>query len=97
MIFAMGVQAFEVLDPTRPVDLTMAANRLTHAGRLNLPVLQSILIAPKRRVAVIDGIPVVEGSVVHGYTVERISATGVIAKGEQGKIELKLLSDVKTW
>lgn len=54
-------------DPTRPADAPIArANGGTAAAG---PVLQSTLVSPTRRVAVIDGRTVGVGDKVHGATV----------------------------
>lgn len=97
MVVAFGGHAEGLRDPTQPIEVEQGDARDAQRLRPGLPVVQSILIAPSRRVAIVNGTPVVEGSKVNGYTILRIAPSGIVAEGPQGQIELKLLSDVKQW
>lgn len=61
-------QATALPDPTRPADVTLSSPRSGSVSTSG-PVLQSTLISPARRTAMIDGRTVAVGDRVHGATV----------------------------
>ena len=76
------------VDPTRPpafVSIDSADQKAAHAR-----VLQSVLIAPGRTMAIIDGEPVRVGSRIGDARVMRIDETGVILS-QGGKTEALML------
>lgn len=78
-------------DPTRPPDVGAGAQLATQpASRL-----QSVLIAPGRRRAVINGKTVAIGSRVGDATVVRISPSAVVLEGAKGSETLKLYPAVE--
>lgn len=88
------VQAAEVQDPTRPPDAATApASGAVNAdaGRL---VLQSVLVGPDRRVAVVSGMPVTIGGEVLGHRLLRVTETGVVLQGPAGLVTLTLYPNV---
>ncbi|MDZ7670263.1 MAG: hypothetical protein U5Q16_12890 [Gammaproteobacteria bacterium] len=62
-------------DPTRPLTAAAPAAVPDQRGR---PVLQSLLIGPDRRLAVIDGQPMSEGEERRGMKLWEIHANGVV-------------------
>ena len=94
--FALGGPALVaaqsgLADPTRPPNApsASAANEPAPAGLR----LQSILIAPGRRIAVIDGHTVAQGGKLGDATVSRIDASSVtLLVGDERKV-LQLLPD----
>ncbi len=80
-------------DPTRlsaaiePADLA--------SGSPGAPRLESVLIAPDRRVAVISGQQVTLGGKVGAGEVVRITETEVVIRGAEGLETLKLLPELK--
>ncbi len=100
-----SVRAEELLDPTKPVisvrqaavPSTAKTAALTTAVKTpvveeKMPILQSILIAKERRIAIIGSRPVVVGSKVDKYIVTEIRVDGVTLLGPQGKVLLKFLN-----
>ncbi|HET8705627.1 MAG TPA: hypothetical protein VFM46_04915 [Pseudomonadales bacterium] len=88
----------DVPDPTQPpIELKAASATVAQPTRKsNLPVqpefsLQSIMIGPSRKFAIINGIALAEGETIKGATVSRIEPNQV-ELGRKGKtIQLKLL------
>lgn len=82
-------------DPTRPPAgagfSESGANPVVDAG----PVLQSVKIAPGRRMAVISGQLLVEGDSLGAARLEHIGASEVILLGPEGRQTLKLFPDVE--
>ena len=88
-----AVQAAPFNDPTRPpvISETPAESGGTAGG----PRLESVLIAPDRRIAVINGQQVVVGARVGAGQVVSISETEVVIRGGGRSQTLKLLPDAK--
>ena len=81
--------AQSLLDPTRPAQLVMpeSAAEQTLAG----PVLQSVLIAPQRRVAIISGQAVELNGKYGELTLIRMSETEVVLRNPQNLKETQTL------
>jgi hypothetical protein len=79
-------------DPTRPPNLVDATSD-TVAART--PRLQSVLIAPGRRHAVINGELVRQGGTYGKATVVRVSATSVLLRFPDGDQTLELLPGIE--
>lgn len=80
-------------DPTRPPLIADAP--APGVGTASEPRLESVLIAPDRRIAVINGQQVVVGARIAGGEVVRISETEVVIRGADRSQTLKLLPDAK--
>lgn len=104
VIVALGLTALALLavahaeslpDPTRPPDAVLAP---ADGGDATRPsgglVLQSILIAPDRRGAVISGQSLVVGDMVGGLRLARVAAGEVTLEGLEGTRTLSLFPDV---
>lgn len=78
-------------DPTQPSALSALEAGMPSASG---PRVESILIAPDRRLAVIDGQQVTVGSRLRFGTVLRISETEVVVSGAEGERTLKLFPEV---
>lgn len=92
--WAAVVSASPLPDPTRPVDRTVSAGP-TAATRPAGPVLQSTLVSPTRKVAIISGQAVQVGDTVQGAVVTEISAYEVkLAKGGR-ELRLRLHPKLK--
>jgi len=87
--------ASELPDPMRPPDFeSEAADEAEQASPRPSLTLQSTLIAPGRRSAVINGRSVEVGAAVAGVRVVAIHATKVRLRGGQGAFTLRLPSAV---
>jgi hypothetical protein len=89
---ALEAGATPLSDPTRPYNTDWHDTRQPHtAGSY---VLDSTLVSPARRVAVINGSHVVEGETVGNATVLRIRKHEVVLQTPNREITLKLLPDI---
>jgi len=79
-------------DPTRP---PIAAGAAGSSGSPGAPRLESVLIAPDRRIAVIDGQQVTLGARIAGGEVVRITETEVVIRGAERLETLKLFPESK--
>ena len=79
-------------DPTRP---PIAAEPAGISGSPGAPRLESVLIAPDRRIAVIDGQQVTLGARIAGGEVVRITETEVVIRGAERLETLKLFPESK--
>ncbi len=86
-----SVQAAPFADPTRPP----SASEPGAAVRDDGPRLESVLIAPDRRIAVINGQQVVVGTKAAGGVVEKISEGEVVIRGADGLQTLKLIPEMR--
>ncbi len=86
---ALPALAADLRDPTAPPHSTTVAGS-TKAT----PKLTSILIASDRRVAVIDGVTLLEGSEREGIALLRVTATGAEVR-KDGRIMQLALSETK--
>jgi MSHA biogenesis protein MshK len=75
-------------DPTQPAGAGM------RGGAPTGPVLQSVLISPGRRLAVIDGQTVQLGGKFGSATVVSITEVGVVLKDQEGTRQLRLFPRV---
>lgn len=91
LMVAFAAQAAPFPDPTQPPAMTGSAGDAAPGG----PRLESILIAPDRRLAVIDGEQVTLGSKVAGGSVVRITETEVIVRGADGEQSLRLFPETR--
>lgn len=90
LLFASVAQAAPFADPTQPPAARDAAEGLMSAG----PRIESILIAPDRRLAVISGQQVTIGSRVGAALVVDITETEVVLRGADGERTLKLFPEL---
>ncbi|HEX6828748.1 MAG TPA: MSHA biogenesis protein MshK [Burkholderiales bacterium] len=81
----------ELTDPTRPADVRDSVA----AGAPQGPVLQSVLISPVRRVAVIDGQTVPLGGRFGAATLVAVTETEVVLKEGNARRHLRLLPAVE--
>lgn len=79
-------------DPTRPAD---ARDFAPGAGAPAGPVLQSVLISPQRRVAVIDGQAVPLGGRFGAATLEAVTETEVVLRQGNQRRHLRLFPAVE--
>ncbi|MFO1321237.1 MAG: hypothetical protein U1F52_16620 [Burkholderiales bacterium] len=79
-------------DPTRPP--AAVANHAAGGEKVKAPaealVLQSVLVSPSRKVAIISGTPLMPGGRIHDHTLIDVTPTGVLLDGPEGRIGLKL-------
>lgn len=91
MVASTG-QAAPFPDPTQPPTMvTGSAGDASPGG----PKVESILIAPDRRLAVVDGEQVTLGSKVAGGAVVRITETEVVVRGSDGEQILRLFPETR--
>lgn len=82
-------------DPTRPPNVaTTTAEGQSNVNAVRL-VLQSVLVAPDRRVAVVSGVPLAIGDEVQGHRLLRVTEAEVVLKGPAGPVTLKLYPDIE--
>jgi MSHA biogenesis protein MshK len=88
-----AISSAELRDPTRPLDFSevdleagLQGTTSAHAGY----VLQSILVSPTRRIAIVNGERVQTGDEIGDAKVVAIQPWRVHLKGSQGKIELRI-------
>ncbi|MDA8107018.1 MAG: MSHA biogenesis protein MshK [Betaproteobacteria bacterium] len=86
-----AAQPARFVDPTRPPNAIPEGSAATPGE----PRLQSVLIAPGRRVAVIDGQPVTVGGKIADSTVVRIAVGEVMLRQGEETRTLKLLPDAQ--
>ncbi len=89
-----GARGAEFRDPTRPPAAVQAPTS-TRTPQVKAPDwrLSSILIAPDRRVAVISGQALVEGEVIDGARVVKITPAEVLLRRGKREYTLKLTPD----
>lgn len=88
------VQAAPFADPTQPPGASHGGVEPA-SGSPEGPRLQSVLIAPNRKVAVISGQTVPLGGIYGESRVIRITEGEVVLQSGQERTTLKLLSDVE--
>jgi MSHA biogenesis protein MshK len=81
-------------DPTRPANVSPDANSTIENAEV-LPQLQSILISPYRKVAVISGQTLHIGEKFAGATLIKITAHEVVLKNGTELKKLKLYPDIE--
>lgn len=89
LLFACVAQAAPFADPTQP-----PAARDAGEGLMSGPRIESILIAPDRRLAVISGQQVTIGTRVGSAVVVGITETEVVLRGADGDQTLKLFPEL---
>lgn len=90
---AAAAQRATLVDPTRP-PMAKSESSEKDAAPPAGPKLQSVLISPTRRVAVISGSTVVQGGKFGGATVAAISESAVLLRYADRKETLYLFPDV---
>jgi MSHA biogenesis protein MshK len=85
------MEAASFADPTRPPTFTPGAGPAP-TGR---PRLESVLIAPDRRIAVISGQRVQLGDRIGGAEVVSITESAVVLRGDQSSETLLLFPQLK--
>jgi len=80
-------------DPTRPPNAASFA--AVEAAPAAGPQLQSVLLSPGRKLAVIDGVTVALGGKVGDATLVRIGETEAVLKGGDGMTILKLYPGIE--
>ena len=97
MALVTSAHAESLPDPTRPPLAVLAP--ASAAGDATEPVgglvLQSVLIAPDRRSAVISGQSMALGDTVGGFRLVRVAAGEVTLEGHEGSRTLSLFPDVR--
>jgi MSHA biogenesis protein MshK len=92
-LFATGLaMGAPFADPTRPAAATEGAG--APGGAETGPRVESILIAPDRRIAVINGEPVMLGGRTAAGQVIRITESEVVIRGAEGEQTLKLFPEL---
>ena len=90
-LFGADVQAQTLLDPTRPPAAMMDTS--SNSEVISGPVLQSILIAPNRRVAIISGQTVALNGKYGEQTLIKMSETEVVLRNGKEFQTLKLFPE----
>ena len=88
---AASAQAAPFADPTRPPSASEPGAGVRDEG----PRLESVLIAPDRRIAVISGQQVVVGTKAAGGEVVKISESEVVIRGPDGLHTLRLIPEMR--
>ncbi|MCW5624235.1 MAG: hypothetical protein KIT73_05920 [Burkholderiales bacterium] len=92
---AMAAPAEMLPDPTRPPAMLLAPTVPADGESDGGLVLQSVLIAPHHRAAVIGGNLVQQGGRVRGYTLTQVTETEVTLAGAGGRRTLKLFPGIQ--
>ena len=79
----------ELGDPTRPPDFANVTVETIESGGSSFSV-SSILVAPERQVAIVNGTRVEVGDEVGGATVTQIKAQAVLLQLAEEEIELRI-------
>jgi len=87
---ACAAHAAPFADPTQPPAMSDSVAGAASSGTR----IESILIAPDRRLAIIDGQQVTVGSRVGSGIVVRITETEVVLRGNEGEQTLKLFPEL---
>jgi len=87
LAFAVTAQTRALVDPTRPPNVSEE----TSAGEAIGPRLQSVLISPTRRAAVISGTAVALGGRFGEATLEEVTESAVVLKYADRRETLQLL------
>lgn len=82
-------------DPTRPVEATVSRRATGKPVSQHRLVLQTVVISPQRRTAVISGRVLSPGDRISGYTLTEIHEAEVVVKGPKGTRTLRLYPAVK--
>jgi hypothetical protein len=88
-LLAFAAHAAPFADPTQPPVVSDTGGAASGGTRI-----ESILIAPDRRVAVISGQQVTIGSRIGSGSVVRITETEVVVRGAEGEQTLKLFPEL---
>jgi len=91
LLAALPAPAQQLPDPTRPPSML---NQDGGAAAAAGPVLQSVLISPERRMAIISGKQVELGGEFDGARVTSISETQVVLRSGGASRTLKLYPDI---
>lgn len=87
--FAVPAQTRALVDPTRPPNVSEEAS--AGAAAIYGPQLQSVLISPTRRAAVISGTAVALGGRFGDATLEEVTESGVVLRYADRRETLQLL------
>ncbi len=90
---ALPLPGSALIDPTRPASYGQAAAAHASESRRGW-TLDSTLVAPDRRVAVINGKRVSEGESVDGARIIEIRKLDVLIQADGRRITLQLLPDI---
>ena len=82
-------------DPTRPADAAGSKRTSAKPASRNALTLQTVVISPQRRTAVISGRVMVPGDRISGYTLTAIHEAEVVMTGPKGTRTLQLYPAVK--
>ena len=91
---ACTAQAQVLSDPTRPPGVSADGGEAGDAPKLAVPQLQSILISPQRKLAVIDGQTLAPGDRFGGATLVSISVGSVVLRRGAELQTLQLLPGI---
>jgi len=84
-----------LLDPTRPPTVAPSPQATAERAAPPGPLLQSVLLAPGRKIAVINGEPIALGEKLGEATLVRITETEVVLKHGREMRVLKLYPSVE--
>jgi MSHA biogenesis protein MshK len=95
LVCALSIaHAEQFADPTRPPE-SMGMGALGEQGVSSAPMLQSVLISPERRLAIINGKTLKQGEKFGNATVTKITETEVVLQNGKDKQTLKLFPDIQ--
>jgi len=90
LLASCAAHAAPFADPTQPPAPRDQGDATAAAG----PRLESILIAPDRRLAVVDGQQVTVGTRIAGGEVIRITDSEIVVRGAEGERALKMFPNL---
>lgn len=96
-LVALTAQAAEVFnDPTRPAQEYLPTVLRASAVSESALLLQSILLSPQRKVAIINGRAVMVGDRIQGYQLQSLDNRSATLKNTHGVITLQLLPVIRS-
>jgi MSHA biogenesis protein MshK len=95
VLMSLAVRAEVLPDPTLPPAVMAAKLDAASEAVSAKPVLQSVILAPNRKLAIIDGVAVRLGDHFRDARVVRITENEVLLRGTNGTETLKLYQQIK--
>lgn len=97
LLSALPAMAAELLnDPTRPAPEFMPPSQQNRTVEAEVLTLQSILLSPQRKIAIISGRTVSIGESILGHQLQSLGNRSATLKGPKGTITLQLLPSIRS-
>lgn len=94
-LLALAIQAAQAAeifnDPTRPAPAYLTTTTRASEAGVEPLILQSILLSPQRKAAIINGHTVAIGGSIQGYQLQSLGSRSATLRNAKGMITLQLL------